>query len=320
MAEPRKIDPESLKPRLERAFDFAARQVRATIERTSRLLPHLHRPAAAGSTRGELWTDWCGGFHAGMMWLIAERTGDPWWRQTGRALLAPPRAPAARPRRPRPRLHLPEHLPALVSGRPATSALRQVLITAGRTLALRFNPKGQYLRSFVAPESLFIDIMMNVPIIFYAARETGDQALYDLAVGPLPDHRADARPPRRRHGARGDLRPRDRRVPPPVDPPGAPRRLGLDPRAGLVALRLRHGLHATRRTRPTWPSPTRNADHYPRPAAPRAWSPPGTSTSPPAPTGSTTARPARSPPRASGTWPQLDRRRPDRPAATATPR
>ena len=32
--------------------------------------------------RGELWTDWCGGFHAGMMWLIAERTGDPWWRQT----------------------------------------------------------------------------------------------------------------------------------------------------------------------------------------------------------------------------------------------
>jgi unsaturated chondroitin disaccharide hydrolase len=34
----------------------------------------------------------------------------------------------------------------------------------------------------VAPESLFIDIMMNVPIIFYAARETEDKALYDLAV------------------------------------------------------------------------------------------------------------------------------------------
>ncbi len=47
---------------------------------------------------------------------------------------------------------------------------------------MRFQEKGRYLRSFVAPESLFIDIMMNVPIIFYAARETGDQALYDLAV------------------------------------------------------------------------------------------------------------------------------------------
>jgi FG-GAP-like repeat len=32
--------------------------------------------------RGEIWTDWCGGFHAGMMWLIAGRTGDSWWRRT----------------------------------------------------------------------------------------------------------------------------------------------------------------------------------------------------------------------------------------------
>ena len=65
--------------------------------------------------RGELWTDWCGGFHAGMMWLIAQRTGDPWWRQHGRALLAAARTQAARPRRPRPRLHLPQHVSALVS-------------------------------------------------------------------------------------------------------------------------------------------------------------------------------------------------------------
>src|SRR5262249_43937526 len=32
------------------------------------------------------------------------------------------------------------------------------------------------------PESLFIDIMMNVPIIFYAAREAGDRALSELAA------------------------------------------------------------------------------------------------------------------------------------------
>ena len=57
-----------------------------------------------------------------------------------------------------------------------------MLIQAGRTLAMRFMEKGQYLRSFVAPESLFIDIMMNVPIIFYAARETGDQELLRIAT------------------------------------------------------------------------------------------------------------------------------------------
>jgi len=62
------------------------------------------------------------------------------------------------------------------------SHVHQVLITAGRTLALRFNPKGRYLRSFVAPESLFIDIMMNVPIIFYAANETGNRDLARVAT------------------------------------------------------------------------------------------------------------------------------------------
>jgi unsaturated chondroitin disaccharide hydrolase len=42
----------------------------------------------------------------------------------------------------------------------------QVVIQAGQTMGLRFKEKGQYLRSFVAPDSLFIDIMMNVGIIF----------------------------------------------------------------------------------------------------------------------------------------------------------
>jgi unsaturated chondroitin disaccharide hydrolase len=41
--------------------------------------------------------------------------------------------------------------------------------------------KGQYLRSFVAPESLFIDIMMNVGIVFYAAQQTSDATLLDKA-------------------------------------------------------------------------------------------------------------------------------------------
>ena len=34
----------------------------------------------------------------------------------------------------------------------------------------------------MGPESLFIDIMMNVPIIFYAAKATGDEDLYRIAL------------------------------------------------------------------------------------------------------------------------------------------
>src|SRR5690606_16761088 len=65
-----------------------------------------------------------------------------------------------------------------------------------QTLALRFNEKGCYLRSFVAPDSLFIDIMMNVGIIFYAAQQTGDQKLYRVAL----DHCLTSR----RYLVRGD--------------------------------------------------------------------------------------------------------------------
>lgn len=48
-------------------------------------------------------------------------------------------------------------------------------------MAMRFMEKGQYLRSFVEPASLFIDIMMNVGTIFDAGEKTGDGRLLDVA-------------------------------------------------------------------------------------------------------------------------------------------
>jgi unsaturated chondroitin disaccharide hydrolase len=180
VAEPRIIDPASLRPRLERAFEFAARQVRATIDRHPDYFP-IYTDRGRWHHSGELWTDWCGGFHAGMMWLVARRSREPEWRR-----LAEHYSRLLEHRQHDRNVHdlgfifLNTYLPWYrETGDPA---LRNVLITAGRTLALRFNEKGKYLRSFVAPESLFIDIMMNVPLIFYVARETGDRALRDLAV------------------------------------------------------------------------------------------------------------------------------------------
>jgi unsaturated chondroitin disaccharide hydrolase len=173
-------DATDLRPRLERALDFAASQVRATIERDPDFFP-IYTTNGRWRHAGESWTEWCAGFHTGMMWILAEHTGDPWWRRQA------------------------EHYSQLLEHRQhdrdvhdlgfiflntylpwyrltGDDHLRQVLITAGRTLALRFNYRGKYLRSFVEPESLFIDIMMNVPLIFYAAGETADRDLYDLAV------------------------------------------------------------------------------------------------------------------------------------------
>ncbi|MHB1558103.1 MAG: glycoside hydrolase family 88 protein [Isosphaeraceae bacterium] len=180
MAEPRRIDKADLLPRLERAANFAAGQVRGTIERHPDYFP-IYTVEGRWAHRGELWTDWCGGFHAGMMWRLARRTGDPWWREAAEHY-----SRLLEHRQHDREVHdlgfifLNTYLPwHRLTG---DESLRQVLITAGRTLAMRFNPRGQYLRSFLAPESLFIDIMMNVPLIFHAAREAGDHGLYELAA------------------------------------------------------------------------------------------------------------------------------------------
>jgi unsaturated chondroitin disaccharide hydrolase len=179
LADPTPVTVQDLMPRIDRAFEFAARQVRGIIDRMPDEFP-IYTTGGRWKHRGELWTDWCAGFHAGMMWILADQTGDPRWR-----------ADAERYSK---LLEYKQHdrdvhdlgfifLNTYLPWYRATGDehLHQVLITAGRTLAMRFMEKGQYLRSFVAPESLFIDIMMNVPIIFYAARETGDPDLARIA-------------------------------------------------------------------------------------------------------------------------------------------
>ena len=139
------------------------------------------RAEAVGGIPARAGPSGAAGFHAGMMWLIAQRTGDAWWRETAEHY-----SRLLEPRQHDRDVHdlgfifLNTYLPWYRAT--GDERLRQVLITAGKTLALRFNPRGAYLRSFMAPESLFIDIMMNVPVIFYAARESGDQDLNRLAV------------------------------------------------------------------------------------------------------------------------------------------
>lgn len=163
-----------------RAFEFLQQQARGTIEKYPGVHP-MYTRGGQWDRQGEKWTHWCEGFFPGMMWLIHQKTGEAWWREQAESYSRP-----IEPRKNDRAVHdlgflfLTTYLPWYrLTGNPA---LNQVLIQAGRTLARRFQPQGQYLCSFLGPESLFIDIMMNVGIIFYAARETGDAALREVAL------------------------------------------------------------------------------------------------------------------------------------------
>ncbi len=162
------------------ALGFAERQVAATIARTPDYFP-IYTSGGRWHHSGELWTDWTGGFFAGMMWQFYRRTGDAQWRQRAEHY-----SQLLLPRRHDRDVH---DLGFIFLNTYRTwfdlqgdPTLQEVVVEAGRTLAMRFMERGQYLRSFVAPESLFIDIMMNVPIIFYAANVTRNARLHEIAV------------------------------------------------------------------------------------------------------------------------------------------
>ena len=127
----------------------------------------------------EAWTNWCEGFLGGQMWIFHELGLGDWQARA-------------------------EHYSRLVEDRQyddqvhdlgfvlcptwkkrseltGDDAARQVVIQGGQTMATRFNKRGRYLRSFLAPDSIFIDIMMNVGIIALAGLETGDDKMVDVA-------------------------------------------------------------------------------------------------------------------------------------------
>ena len=162
------------------ALEFGQSQVSRLIERYPDFFP-IYTVEGKWRHAGELWTDWTGGFLTGMMWQFFKRTREPFWRERAEhysRLLEHRKADR--------NVHdlgfilLNSYLPWYEeTGEPA---LLEVLIQAGRTLAMRFIEKGQYLCSFLGPESLFIDIMMNVPLIAYAAQKSGEDELARVAL------------------------------------------------------------------------------------------------------------------------------------------
>lgn len=170
----------SLTVKTDRVFEFAGRQLRHLVETYPDYFP-MYTVDGKWKHGGEAWTNWCEGFLGGQLWLMYQYTAAPYWREKA------------------------EHYSRLVEHRQndravhdlgflfwstwkrwydltGDSTINDIVVQAGRTMSLRFKEKGQYLRSFVAAESLFIDIMMNVGIVFYAARQTNDADLLRKAI------------------------------------------------------------------------------------------------------------------------------------------
>jgi unsaturated chondroitin disaccharide hydrolase len=171
--------PETRLTLFQSALDFVAGQVRHILDAYPGYYP-MYTVGGRWNREQEHWTHWHEGFFPGILWLLHRYTGAPQWRRWAEAY--------TRPLEPRKHDRTVHDLGFLffstylrwyhLTGDPE---LRDVLIEAGRTLALR-RQKGGYLASFLGPHSLFIDIMMNVGLVFLTANETGDSRLREIAL------------------------------------------------------------------------------------------------------------------------------------------
>lgn len=169
-----------LRGELQEAFDAAQHLVRQVADRHGRDYSPMYTVNGEFGHDRQRWTHWCDGFFPGMMFVFARRTGDAGWLDQAIARSTP-----LEERRFDRAVHdlgflfFSTYLRWRQLGGPV-ERIDGVLHQAGRTMAMRFMERGQYLRSFVEPASLFIDIMMNVGTIFLAGAELADRQLLDI--------------------------------------------------------------------------------------------------------------------------------------------
>ena len=167
------------------AFQFAQRQVKRLAEKHPGVYP-VYTSDGKWIHEGVVLSRWSDGFLPGLMWIFAE-SADPdssdsryWTEQAAKFSLPLEERKSDRNGHDLGFLFLSTYYRWYRKSKDA--AKRDVLIEAGKTLATRFRERGQYIRSSVADNSLTLDTMMNVGLVFYAARETGDRRLREIAM------------------------------------------------------------------------------------------------------------------------------------------
>jgi unsaturated chondroitin disaccharide hydrolase len=160
--------------------DVASEKLTRLVEHHRGQIP-VHTIDGKWEFQGDPWAPpWTAGFLTGQLWIMASWTGDPAWRE-----LAEQYSHHVAERRFDTGTHDIGFLFTPSWGRwrkhEDTDEVRAVLVDAGRSLASRFNPAGGYLSTWVDPGSTFIDVMMNLDVIFEAAEICGDPSLRRIA-------------------------------------------------------------------------------------------------------------------------------------------
>ncbi|ACX64743.1 glycoside hydrolase family 88 protein [Paenibacillus sp. Y412MC10] len=134
--------------------------------------------------------DWIEGFYTGMIWLCYEYTKDPLFKDTAIAQLEDYKARLEEKR------HLDHHDIGFLYQPSALAAWivdeheegKQLALKAADHLMLRWREEGQYIQAWGRKGDeknggrIIIDCMMNIPLLYWAYDQTGDERYKRVAV------------------------------------------------------------------------------------------------------------------------------------------
>ena len=164
-------------------FEFAAAQYSKMLESlpAEARLPRTFEHGKLGLIASR---DWTSGFFPGSMWYIHEYTRDAKWRASAEKYTA-----MVEPEQHNTRTHDVGFILYCSAGnglRLTNNAhYRDVLVQGAKSLITRFNPTVGAIRSWDHAGWTFpviIDNMMNLELLFWAAKETKDSKFRDIAI------------------------------------------------------------------------------------------------------------------------------------------
>jgi len=130
--------------------------------------------------------DWCSGFVAGSLWQAYTLTGDEALKQLAAEFTKPLEQEKFNGKTHDMGFKM---FCSFGQGYQITkdTLYRNILIQSAKTLSTRFNEKVGAIRSWDHNQDkwqfpVIIDNMMNLELLFWASKETGDQRFYDIAV------------------------------------------------------------------------------------------------------------------------------------------
>ena len=178
---PARVD--ELSSRIPEVFRVSAAQYQSLLERIDSE-SRLPRSFEHGRLKLVGPKDWTSGFFPGSLWYLYEYTGDPQWKAAARAYTA--RVESIKNFR--------EHHDigfmlgcSYGNGYRLTHdpEYRDVLMQGARSLATRFDPQVGLIRSWDFGRwqyPVIVDNMMNLELLTWAARESGNSNLLEIAV------------------------------------------------------------------------------------------------------------------------------------------